>query len=735
MRAVRVALAVVVVAGVLTPVTANAAAAPVIVVDANRLGGPLKKAGLGSLLGVTSRTTETPAHLLAQTHLTVSQHMTARWNEGERAGTEVVAPKVRGTDVKMIARFNDLMGGNPWYQWQGTAHWFERVDEATRRIQPYRDTLLAVAPFNEADNKLHGLERDVAVPGGTYDQKFNWLWTQTVRRVRAIDATVPLMGPNWEFYLPWQSGQQQKMRDFLRNAVDTGTVPQLIGWHNLGPSPGDVPEALTRYYRPLENELRVPGRPLRVVVEEYGPQTTDPANPGDFEGVPGSAIRYWADLERYDVDHGAMAIYTNPGLLGNTLRRVGGGALQPNGGFWMMKWYKDMRGRKAHVNRWDDTANGRGYLRSDAIASWDDGPRTLTVLAGGEDGPVDVRVTGLAARGLGGQVRVRLDTTVWDKDPNEANRRVDAGGDPKSGTYNVFDKTFTVDGSGNLTVPIRKMKRYDGYRVTISPVGGPDAYPTKYEAENAAVVHAVRHGGGNGRLASGGSYIGGIDHADSSVTFPVDVPSAGIHTMTVRYAAGVGAATHAVTVNGVRQGEVAYPATGGWANTETDTVTKRVVLRAGRNDIRLGKGAGHAEVDYIDVRPDTHRYEAENAVVTSARLVPYRSNYLPDYVGGIDSPVSQVEFTVDAPVAGTYALDIGHANGSTSPADHIVLVNGVQRAVAGYPPGGSWLDAEQHDRATRVTTATVPLTTGLNKVVLRKRTGFAELDWLSVRLP
>ncbi|MFD9737656.1 hypothetical protein, partial [Umezawaea sp. NPDC059074] len=119
MRAVHLVTALaVVVAGVVAPTAA--AGVPVIVVDAGRLGGPLKKAGLGSLLGVTSGMAETPANLLAQTHLTVSQHMTARWNEGERAGTEVVAPKLRGTDVKMIARFNDLMGGDPWYQWQGT---------------------------------------------------------------------------------------------------------------------------------------------------------------------------------------------------------------------------------------------------------------------------------------------------------------------------------------------------------------------------------------------------------------------------------------------------------------------------------------------------------------------------------------------------------------------------------------------------------------------------------------
>jgi hypothetical protein len=711
----------------------SAAAPMVITVDASMLGAPLKKPGLGTLFGITSMPT-TPGDLASQVLVTLSQHMMGpAWNPDEPAGTTSVLPVVRGTGIKMIARFNDLMGGNPWYQWGGLTAWLQRVDGATQLIQSYKDLLYAVAPFNEPDNKLHGLENDASVPGATYDAKFNYLWTQTVQHIRAIDATVPIMGPNYEFYLPWKADQQQRMHDFLANAIATGTTPTLIGWHNLGPSPGDVPEAL-KYYRPLETQLAVPGRPLRVVVEEYGPQTNAPSDtPGNFEGVPGTMVQYWADLERYGIDFGSMGIYTTPGLLGNTLRHRDGGALAPNGGWQMMKWYKDMAGVGVPVSRWDT----RAYLASDGVAAWDATAKALTVIAGGQDGPVNVQITGLAARGLGASVRVQLDETVWEKDPNEVETRIDRGGDPRTGPLNLFDKTFALDATGTLTVPIRRMARYDGYRIVVSAVASASATPTKFEAENATITGGVVHRGADGTLASGGAYVGGLDGADAALTFDVNVATAGIYVMTVRYANNTGAtASHLVTVGCVPQGFVAYRTTpNGWSPTEMRLATKRVALAAGHNLIRLGKGVGSAEVDFIDVRPDTHRYEAESAQITGASAHPYWAAFWPEYVAQIDNAGSGVTFAIDAPTDGAYRLTIAYGNGSGATATHAVLVEGAMQATASYPATAGWLSTSNQDHAGGTTSVTVTLKTGVNHVTLQKATGFAELDGVTLGLP
>ncbi|MEU0562041.1 CBM35 domain-containing protein [Dactylosporangium sp. NPDC006015] len=173
--------------------------------------------------------------------------------------------------------------------------------------------------------------------------------------------------------------------------------------------------------------------------------------------------------------------------------------------------------------------------------------------------------------------------------------------------------------------------------------------------------------------------------------------------------------------------------TSGWANSELRTTTKRVALRAGANTITLGKGNGYAEIDFIDVRPDTHRYEAELAAVTNARIGGFRWNEFPDKVGGIDLPDSAVEFAVEAPMTGTYRLEVGYANGTTTTSTHQVYVNGAAAGTVSYPSTGAWFDGPTQDRAGRVAPVTVQLNAGTNRIRLQKGVGYAELDYVELK--
>lgn len=708
-----------------SPHAADAAAtADVITIDTGAAQGALRKPGLGSLFGVASLP-DTPKDLITRSQTSLAQHQSPDGDASFPTNTEAVAAKLDGTGVKMVARFNDMMGGWP-YEWKGLDDWLTKVASGTRSLQKYRNLIYAVAPLNEPDNKLQGsFMTDPALPAGSYDAKVNYVWTRSVQTIRSIDPTVPVMGPNYEHYNPWESADRQpRMRAFLQNAIATGTVPNMIGWHSLGPSPGDVPESLTKYYRPLEKELGVPGAPLPVVVEEYGPGS------GDFEGVPGTMVKHWAEFARYGIDYATMGVYNGGGLLGNTLRRVQGGAPVPNGGFWFQQWYKSMTGTQVAVSRWDT----RHYQAADGVAAWDAGSRTLTALLGGDSGDQDVRIQGLGARGLGPEVQVRLEYTDWTKDPTDSDPRTESGGDPQSGTYTLFDKRMTLDASGGLTVPVHAMDKYDGYRLTVTAPRASQLPAMTYEAENAAVTGAVLHTGADARhLASGNAYVGGIDGANSSVAFTVNAPATGIYAMRVRYAnAGSGTATHKVSVGGRAQGEVGYPATGGWLDTTSGIATKRVLLTKGSNTLTLAKGTGNAELDWIDVRPDTHRYEAESAVVTDARLSDFFNDYVPGYVGGIDAATSAVTFSVDAPAAGTYRLTVGYADATGSPATHDVSVGGTSRATASYGTTTDWLGTRQQDRVEKTTTVDVPLAAGINQVRFQKKAGNAELDFITV---
>ncbi|MFC7915481.1 family 43 glycosylhydrolase [Streptomyces sp. NPDC057386] len=118
----------------------------------------------------------------------------------------------------------------------------------------------------------------------------------------------------------------------------------------------------------------------------------------------------------------------------------------------------------------------------------------------------------------------------------------------------------------------------------------------RYEAESATVHDAVVR---EAPEASGRRVVGRIDHPDSWVEFTVLAASPGPHTLTVLFSNGsADGAGHALAVNGRDAGSVGYPYTG-WG--EWRTVETTVQLRAGRNTVRLTKGAHYTEIDAVDI--------------------------------------------------------------------------------------------------------------------------------------
>jgi hypothetical protein len=689
-------------------------------VDLTKRGGPIKKTGLGNLFGVANIAGGIANKSLLSDALVVVSASQGRIGENgsNPYSTDAIAPLLRGTGVKMICRFNDLCYGWP-YAYSNYADWMAQVDNAMKAVISYKDVVLCIAPFNEPDNKFVGkFMTDPAIPSGTYDQRVNWLWTATVRKIRSMDATIPIMGPNYEHYTPWVQDQADRMRAFLVNAIATNTVPDFIGWHNLGTSPGDVPETLTHYYRALEKELNVPGAPLKVIVEEFGSGADN-----DFEGVPGSVMRQIAEFNRYGVDYACMGIYTNGSMLGNTTRYEFEHVQNPNAGWQLFNWYKSLTGDYVPCSRWDT----RKFLSYDGAASYDGNSKTLTILAGGDDDNADIKILGVAGL-YGNQVRVRLEVAIWDLFKNEPNANVQSGGDPKTGSYNLFDKTFTCDASGNITVPIHHIDKYNAYRIVVTPVAAPDVYVTKYEAEKATIHNAIVYT--NAISTSGAGHVGGIDQVDSYIEYKANVTTRGIYVMNVRYASnGNGGATHTITVNGESQGVVTYDSTHGWSTSELKMVPKRIVLQEGNNTIRFTKGNGYAELDFIDIRPETHRYEAENATVSDSKISS--SHYVPNYVGGINNADSYVDFPIETPRTGNYTLTVGYANGTGGLSTHTISVNGVAAGSINFPATSGWLGDARSLLANRGSSSiNLYLNSGLNNVRLTKGNGYAELDFV-----
>jgi|GEM_PF-1631115 len=144
--------------------------------------------------------------------------------------------------------------------------------------------------------------------------------------------------------------------------------------------------------------------------------------------------------------------------------------------------------------------------------------------------------------------------------------------------------TLTVSlNAGNNTIRFSKGSNYTELDYIEIPI--------RHEAEKATVNHASVVGDG---AASGGSKVGYIDYADSYVEFRVNVPSSGTYWMNVRNKSDWGASSHNVSVNGGSASALAYGS--GW-----NTAGRSVSLNAGYNTIRLSKGTGFAELDYIEI--------------------------------------------------------------------------------------------------------------------------------------
>lgn len=249
-----------------------------------------------------------------------------------------------------------------------------------------------------------------------------------------------------------------------------------------------------------------------------------------------------------------------------------------------------------------------------------------------------------------------------------------------------------------------------------------------YEAEAGAVTDAQIR---SSTTASGGQYVGGIDNPDSSVSFPVTAPAAGVYTFRVYYSnAYTTAATQALTVNGTPSGSVTLPVTSqGWGTFRNgNMVTIAVNLASGSNTIKLAHSTGYAELDRLELATDDG-YEAENALIVDAQVRSSTSASGSQYVGRIDNPDSAVTFDrVTVANAGNYTIRVYFSNQSGSAATQSLSVNGGAPTTLSYPNVGTWGSFDP----LRYVSTSVSLNAGTNTVKLSKGTLYTEVDRIVV---
>ncbi|WP_345630443.1 LamG-like jellyroll fold domain-containing protein [Rugosimonospora acidiphila] len=328
-----------------------------------------------------------------------------------------VAPEAEKAGAKVVDRLSDYYAGWPYqFSWD---NWFDVVDQQIAEVQASGITnLKAYALWNESDNTW-------LPQNGTFED----FWTKTYREVRRLDPTTPIQGPSF-------SDNISDMQNFLQNAVATNTVPDILAWHELERSSkisGDI-----AMVEAMEKQLGISPRPIDI--EEY-------ASPQEV-GIPGDLVGYIAKFERLGVQNAELAFWNQSGALGDLLTGQGG---DPNGAYWLYKWYADMSGNM--VTTTPPSADGS----FDAAASVTSDKRELDVVTGGAAGPTAITIDGLDKLAVGQRVDVKLEYT-----PSYGRTTA------VSGPTTISDTDYQVGSDGSISVPIVMNPAY-GYHLVVTP--------------------------------------------------------------------------------------------------------------------------------------------------------------------------------------------------------------------------------------------------------------------------
>ncbi|MEU0388816.1 RICIN domain-containing protein [Streptomyces chartreusis] len=426
---------------VLTGPSAQAAptSSTTLVVNAAQTLRPVTHVGTGSLYGLADDTT--PADSLVtplkpNTFVQMAPGGSQLPNgEPKPAGDAlVVAPKAARAGAKVVVRMSDWYPDFP-YKWVSWSDWLSAVDKQVASVKSSGATdISAYALWNEPDWTW-----DTANAGA-----FDAGWARTFKEVRSKDATTPIQGPS---YSVWN---QSWMSTFLTDAKASGTVPDVIAWHELQGSK-DI-AAHVSAYRALEASLGISPRP--IAIEEYG-------TPSEM-GNSGALIGYAAKFERAGIRDAELAFWNHYGTLGDTLTDTGG---SPNGSYWTYKWYGDMSGNMLVTTPPAQTG-------IDGMASRNSAGNQISVVAGGCTGSCAVTVNGLnSLSAFGSTVHVKLEYSP------------DTGRTTASpGPITISDADYTVS-NGSLTVPVT-MNATDGYHLVITPTGTDTSLAGRYQITN-----------------------------------------------------------------------------------------------------------------------------------------------------------------------------------------------------------------------------------------------------------
>ncbi|WP_214627351.1 cohesin domain-containing protein [Paenibacillus agaridevorans] len=452
-------------------------------------------------------------------------------------------------------------------------------------------------PYNEPeqDNTRYPQLLADSQTGRNSRAVFNSDWLAITNKIKELDPGAHISGPNLTQY------GARVFQDFVPYCVENDCLPDIISWHMLWNQAFNAAAGAVGTFRSVEaqsaqrySEL-YPDRespfPIQVDVNEYA-QTTETA-------VGGSLVQY---IARYDeLKMTSMLPYWNTA---NSYGSLLAGQNEPNGAWWLYKWYADMIGgdmAKVTVNqsKYENDQYGPGLY---GLSSIQDQKKQVGIAFGGTQGQGQVvfnNVTGNANSPDFLKNAEQVHVTVWH-----------AGYTGLTGFLveptQIIDRNLPVV-NGSVTLNVKMDDYTSAYYAVITPAVDSqphEVWSNRYEAENAQVKTNVittslyPRNANSGRSASNGQIIEGIKHADSAVKWTnITVPKDGNYRLDLIGGSGSTASMR----NQANTGNSNQRINSEWFIKVDNQPAFKIVLRADYNMQLLGGSS-----TYIDLTQGTH---------------------------------------------------------------------------------------------------------------------------------
>lgn len=505
------------------PVTTSAAYISTITVDMQNKTGAMRHGSSGFLYGLGSFGTPSVNTLTPLKPSTAVQKAPDGLQHPTGDVLDVAGTFISAGGEQVQIYLQDIYALWP-YEQTSFEEYLSHIEEmvpkivALRNSDPDFEGKLVYVPFNEPDGIWYGnIGWDANV-----QSRFNQNWLSAYTLIKSLDPDALIGGISAANYL---SGAYEA---WIKFCTENNCEPDYITWHELQTDDLGTFASHLANYRSIEAKYGMTER--EIIINEYAPQ--------DHCSNPGKLINWIALFEENKVS-GCLPYWHNAGNLND----IAADNNEPNGAWWLYKWYGDMSGETLSLTT--NTARTELY----GLASIDDNKKSATVILGGSEGDGQVvlkNITNTIPFDGANMVDIEVKATYWTAFHGVAQ-------EPPviiKGTYPVIDNTVTI------TIP--HMENNAAYNVTVSPVSPSSRenviyYGSErklYEAENAAHMGAVYPNNVRWTYSySGGYRLSGIQSPADGFALPIEVDHTGYYRMDLTYANGYGTNPADPTIN------------------------------------------------------------------------------------------------------------------------------------------------------------------------------------------